>query len=149
MTNNRYDAQQAVQPFAEYMQTRLSEASSKAGIAGISSSALGIVQAVTLGLNGDIPTAITIGIPSLAGLYYSLHAIFTPEATSTVTKEIIPDEMLKAHITNATRDQLISFLQQPTTAQTLANLLQSTTRNNKSGAIAGNESGTARDSSIS
>jgi hypothetical protein len=142
-------AQQAVQPFADYMNTRLSEASSKAGIAGISSSALGIVQAVTLGLNGDIPTAITVGIPSLAGLYYSLHAIFTPEATSTTIKEAIPDDVLKATIATATRDQLISFLQQPTTAATLASLLQSTAGNNESKTSASNDTAAARDSSIS
>lgn len=132
-------AQQAVQPFAEYMQTRLSEASSKAGIAGISSSALGVFQAVTIGLNGDIPTAITVGIPSLAGLYYSLHAIFTPEAVSTTTREVIPDEILKATIDKLTRDQLISFLQQPSTAATLTALLPATNGNSDTSRATGND----------
>lgn len=62
-------------------------------------------KAIIAGLSGDYVSCAMYGVPALVGIVGSLAAIITPEKTKGPT-----DEILKNHINQLSRDELISLL---------------------------------------
>lgn len=105
------------------IQQRLAENSTHAGIGGLAPSALAVFQGVTAGLAGDIPTAISVGLPGLIGVVSSIKAIITPDPGVT-------DEEITNAVSRMSRDQLISLLSAQNMQPTAATVQQSAATGN-------------------
>lgn len=85
-----------------YMAARMSEPST---YSGLGTAAAGVGLAVMAGMAGDIPGALTSGVPAAIALVTGLAAVFTPE------KKGPTDEEIHNSVSRMSRDQLISLLQ--------------------------------------
>jgi hypothetical protein len=105
------------------IQQRFAENSTAAGAAGLAGSALAVFTGVTAGLAGDIPTAISVGLPGLIGVVAAFKAIITPDHGVT-------DEDITNAVSRMSRDQLLGLLNSPAVQPTAATVQQSATTSN-------------------
>ncbi len=91
---------------SDWLGARSQETTTHIGVATGAALAPLIIGTITAALAGDIPGAVTSGIPALIGIMGALSAIITP------TPKGLTDAQIKSHIADLSHDELISLLQQ-------------------------------------
>ena len=94
---------------SNWLGARSQETTTHIGMATGAALAPLIIGTITSALAGDIPGAVTSGIPALIGIMGALSAIITP------TPKGLTDAQIKSHVAALSHDELISLLQQSDT----------------------------------